>query len=52
MRKYPSTTAVSNSHLTISLYKADTYNVQDGSTDFEQGETEVLALIHRTGVAL
>jgi hypothetical protein len=39
-------------HLTIRTEVPDKYNVQDCSTDFEQEETEVLAVIHRTGVAL
>jgi hypothetical protein len=51
-KKCLSSTADSNRHLTISTEVVDKYNVRDCSTDFEQEETEVLAVIHRTGVAL
>jgi HAMP domain-containing protein len=44
MRKYVSTTVSSSRPLTVLSEVADKYNVQDWSTDFEQGETEVLAV--------
>jgi hypothetical protein len=44
MRKYLSTTARCNRPLTIRPQVADKHNVQDCSTDFEQAETEVLAV--------
>jgi hypothetical protein len=52
MRKYRGTTARSNRPLTIGPQVADKYNLQVWSTDIEQGQTEVLAVLQRTGVAL
>jgi hypothetical protein len=50
MLKYLNTTAPFNKPLTIPLYKVYKCNVQQWSADGGQGESEVLAMIHRTGV--